>query len=77
MRKVIKESSKLPSNLTSPSNNPLDNWISLERITVGKVTAPRNMPDEAPGLKTLKFQNLIGLSVSGDEEIGSIEIPGE
>lgn len=51
-RRLIKWVGKvIPWSLTSPNDNPLDNCINLERITVGRVTAPSIIPDEAPGLK--------------------------
>jgi hypothetical protein len=33
------------------ADKSLDRWINRESMTLGRVVAPRSMPDEAPGLE--------------------------
>jgi hypothetical protein len=43
--------SVVPSVATACNDNARDRCLNFESITAGSVTAPRSIPDEAPGLE--------------------------
>jgi len=47
------------------ADKSLDRWISRESMTLGRVVAPRSMPDEAPGLEHTIHNCYYGFLIMG------------